>query len=58
MIKRTSQALCVWFICIDLVLTLLAWVAAYGLRFVEVMTRRSLDARGPLPRWVGEWAIW
>ena len=33
MIKRTSQPLCVWFICSDLVLTLLAWVAAYALRF-------------------------
>jgi hypothetical protein len=32
--------------------------AAYGLRFVEVMTGRQLDAREPLPRWVGEWAIW
>jgi hypothetical protein len=32
--------------------------AAYGLRFVELMTSRSLDARQPLPRWLGEWAIW
>ncbi|TAK20143.1 MAG: hypothetical protein EPO26_18780 [Chloroflexota bacterium] len=32
--------------------------AAYGLRFVELMTRRDLDARDVLPRWVGEWAIW
>lgn len=32
--------------------------AAYGLRFVELMTTRELDARDPLPRWVGEWAIW
>jgi hypothetical protein len=32
--------------------------AAYGLRFVELMTARSLDAKQPLPRWVGEWAIW
>jgi hypothetical protein len=32
--------------------------AAYGLRFVELMTGRSLDAREPLPRWVSEWAIW
>jgi hypothetical protein len=32
--------------------------AAYGLRFVELMTARPLDAREPLPRWVGEWAIW
>jgi hypothetical protein len=32
--------------------------AAYGLRFVELMTGRTLDARQPLPRWVGEWAIW
>jgi Undecaprenyl-phosphate glucose phosphotransferase len=33
MIKRTSQALCVWFFSADLALTLLAWVVAYGLRF-------------------------
>ncbi|HEV8634109.1 MAG TPA: hypothetical protein VG370_07705 [Chloroflexota bacterium] len=32
--------------------------AAFGLRFVELMTGRSLDAREPLPRWVSEWAIW
>jgi hypothetical protein len=32
--------------------------AAYGLRFVELMTNRPLDARDVLPRWVGEWAIW
>jgi hypothetical protein len=32
--------------------------AAYGLRYVELMTGRRLDAREPLPRWVGEWAIW
>lgn len=32
--------------------------AAYGLRFVELMTGRELDARDSLPRWVGEWAIW
>lgn len=32
--------------------------AAYGVRFVELMTGRRLDARQPLPRWVGEWAIW
>jgi hypothetical protein len=32
--------------------------AAYGLRFVEMMTGRPLDARQPLPKWVGEWAIW
>lgn len=32
--------------------------AAYGLRFVELMTGRQLDARRPLPKWVGEWAIW
>jgi hypothetical protein len=32
--------------------------AAYGLRFVELMTNRRLDARDSLPRWVGEWAIW
>jgi hypothetical protein len=32
--------------------------AAYGLRFVEMMTQRPLDARQQLPRWVGEWAIW
>jgi hypothetical protein len=31
---------------------------AYGLRYVELMTNRPLDAREPLPRWVGEWAIW
>ena len=35
-----------------------ATAAAYGLRFVELMTARSLDAKKPLPRWVGEWAIW
>ncbi|MFL5341230.1 MAG: undecaprenyl-phosphate glucose phosphotransferase [Gemmataceae bacterium] len=33
MIKRTSQALCVWFVFTDLSLTLLAWLAAYWLRF-------------------------
>jgi len=33
MIKRTSQPLCVWFLCTDLTLTLLAWLAAYWLRF-------------------------
>ena len=32
--------------------------AAYGLRYVELMTRQSIDARQPLPRWVAEWAIW
>ena len=32
--------------------------AAYGLRFVELMTRREINATKPLPRWVGEWAIW
>jgi Undecaprenyl-phosphate glucose phosphotransferase len=33
MIKRTSQPLCVWFLCTDLTLSLLAWVTAYWLRF-------------------------
>ena len=32
--------------------------AAYGLRYIELMTNRAIDAREPLPRWVGEWAIW
>ncbi len=32
--------------------------AAYGLRYVELLTGRTFDAREPLPRWVGEWAIW
>lgn len=32
--------------------------AAYGLRYVELMTARRLDATAPLPTWVGEWAIW
>src|SRR5579871_2211420 len=33
MIKRISQPLCVWFLACDLVLTLLAWIGAYHLRF-------------------------
>lgn len=33
MIKRRSQILCVWFLVWDLVLTSLAWVAAYIIRF-------------------------
>jgi Undecaprenyl-phosphate glucose phosphotransferase len=33
MIKRTSQLLCVWFFTTDLIVTLLAWLAAYWLRF-------------------------
>jgi Undecaprenyl-phosphate glucose phosphotransferase len=33
MIKRTSQLLHTWFVCLDLVLTLVAWVGAYFLRF-------------------------
>lgn len=32
--------------------------AAYGLRFVELMTGKELDARKPLPIWVREWTIW
>lgn len=31
---------------------------AFGLAYVEMMTRRKLDAREPLPHWLGEWAIW
>ncbi|MCI0455726.1 MAG: undecaprenyl-phosphate glucose phosphotransferase [Gemmataceae bacterium] len=33
MIHRTSQLLCVWFLCWDLVLTAVSWVGAYYLRF-------------------------
>jgi Undecaprenyl-phosphate glucose phosphotransferase len=33
MIKRISQPLCVWFVVSDLLITLLAWVGAYHLRF-------------------------
>jgi Undecaprenyl-phosphate glucose phosphotransferase len=33
MIKRSSQILCVWFLCWDLVLTAAAWVGAYYVRF-------------------------
>ena len=33
MIKRTSQALSVWFLCGDLALTAVAWVGAYYVRF-------------------------
>jgi Undecaprenyl-phosphate glucose phosphotransferase len=33
MIRRTSQLLCVWFLCWDLVLTAVSWVGAYYLRF-------------------------
>jgi Undecaprenyl-phosphate glucose phosphotransferase len=33
MIKRSSQVLCVWFLCWDLVLTAAAWVGAYYARF-------------------------
>jgi len=32
--------------------------AAYGLRYVELMTGHELDARGPLPAWLSEWAVW
>ena len=32
--------------------------AAYGLRYVEIQTGQRLDARQPLPTWIGEWAIW
>ncbi len=35
-----------------------ATAAAYGLRFVEIMTGHDVDAREVLPRWLGEWAIW
>ncbi len=31
---------------------------AYGLRVVEQMTGQQIDARQPLPMWIGEWAIW
>src|SRR5438067_810203 len=33
MIKRSSQVLCVWFLLSDLVLTAIAWVGAYYVRF-------------------------
>src|SRR5262249_23341703 len=33
MIKRSSQALCVWFLTWDLILTGAAWVGAYTIRF-------------------------
>lgn len=32
--------------------------AAYGLRYVEMMTGKRLDAREPMPRYIGEWAVW
>lgn len=32
--------------------------AAYGVRYVEMVTNSPLDARQELPKWVGEWAIW
>lgn len=32
--------------------------AAFGLRYVEYMVNRKLDANKPLPHWVGEWAVW
>jgi len=32
--------------------------AAFGLRYVELTTGKSLSARQPLPRWLGEWAVW
>lgn len=32
--------------------------AAFGLRYVELATGKSLDARKQLPRWLGEWAVW
>jgi Undecaprenyl-phosphate glucose phosphotransferase len=35
MIKRSSQILCVWFICWDLILTGSAWVGAYYVRFAS-----------------------
>lgn len=31
--------------------------AAYGLRAVELLTGRSIDATAPLPPWLGEWAL-
>lgn len=33
MIKRTSQLIYAWFVCLDLMLTLCSWIAAYFLRF-------------------------
>ncbi len=33
MIYRKSQVLCIWFLCWDLVVTAVAWVSAYQLRF-------------------------
>src|SRR5262249_3871111 len=33
MIKRRSQVLCAWFLIWDLVFTVLAWLAAYFVRF-------------------------
>src|SRR5262249_52243118 len=35
MINRTSQPLRAWFISTDLILTLLAWIGAYYLRFTS-----------------------
>jgi hypothetical protein len=32
--------------------------AAFGLRYVELMTGKTIDARLPLPRWASEWATW
>ena len=32
--------------------------AAYGLRYVELMVNKPLNAKETLPKWVGEWAIW
>ena len=43
MIKRTSQPLYVWFLTTDLVLTLIAWVVAYGLRFHVGLFRVTKD---------------
>ncbi len=31
--------------------------AAYGLKFIENMTGKNINATLPLPRWIGEWAI-
>ena len=32
--------------------------AAFGVRYVELVTGRPIDARQPLPRWISEWAVW
>jgi hypothetical protein len=31
--------------------------AAYGVRYVEIVTGQRLDARH-LPGWIGEWGVW